>query len=605
MVVNKSKLISVAILLALAVPSVFASNNLLQIDLKKSSTDSVDVTLFTSAQYSDNVLVRKKSDNKYVILIPKVQSSGYSRAGLSGVRDLVADVDVRTVNDTTGGYTKVTMITTKPIDIRTRTVRSTPVSQEQEEYNTLIAQANIIKNNIGRQSLMQTPQKTEVTVDKAPAAPAGEIRQNVTKVENKPLMEPIKQNGHKKVEAKPQIQLTEINPEEAQKQNRKEYLQRLIEDSKDEEIIVIPHSTVEEHTPEVTEETETSEVMASEEPLTTSFETKKGLTSKLPKVLLLLLPLLALFGAVKAVRNRAVEYVEEPQNVSSDEIASNTEEVESGTDENGLSWQDKYKLYIDESAVPVARANNKGTYAFIKNIAPAYTADVDAKRAELEKMVTDVEPVHSNEVHREDEAIHETIKFKAFDTKTSLNTAKRGVKSRFKGFENNLVLHEQNNIELGASALHANPRDLKDANLKVSDVDEKRIKYEPKEYIMSSVEEYFSLIDREEAETKTAPLMSNPIAKSRDEIKFDNNLIIKSGFDIDSERGFYIVNKDGQNSLVGKIKDEMFVLKNLDSNVTNPVQVRHDSGNVYMVKADGFKSLVEVNEDKMGVLIEL
>ncbi len=99
--------------------------------------------------------------------------------------------------------------------------------------------------------------------------------------------------------------------------------------------------------------------------------------------------------------------------------------------------------------------------------------------------------------------------------------------------------------------------------------------------------------------------MSNPIAKSKDEIKFDNNLIVKAGFDIDAERGFYIVNKDGQNSLVGKIKDEMFVLKNLGSNITNPLQVRHDNGNVYMVKADGFKSLVEVNEDKMGVLIEL
>ena len=36
-----------------------------------------------------------------------------------------------------------------------------------------------------------------------------------------------------------------------------------------------------------------------------------------------------------------------------------------------------------------------------------------------------------------------------------------------------------------------------------------------------------------------------------------------------------------------------------------PVQVRHDNANVYMVKAGGFKSLVEVNEDKMGVLIEL
>ena len=47
------------------------------------------------------------------------------------------------------------------------------------------------------------------------------------------------------------------------------------------------------------------------------------------------------------------------------------------------------------------------------------------------------------------------------------------------------------------------------------------------------------------------------------------------------------------------------MLKRFDKNVTSPIQVRHDKDNVYMVKAGDFKSLVEVNEDKMGVLIEL
>ena len=600
MVVRNSKLISMALIMALAVPAALASNNLVQMDLKKSSGDAVDVTLFTSSQYNDNVMVRQKSDNKYVILIPQVQSSGFSRAGLSGVRDLISNVDVKTVNDTTGGYTKVTLITTKPIDIRTRTLKSAPITQEQEEYKTLIAQANTIKNNIGRQSLQQTPQKTEVTVNKAPAAPANDIQKNTAK----PLMEPIKQEAPKKVQNKPQIQLTEINPEEAQKQNRKEYLQRLIEDSKDEEILIIPHSSVEEHVPEVNAVAQN--VIADKSPMTSSLKNKvrKALPSKFPKAMLLLLPLLVLISVVRALTKHAMQYVEETQNLSAEEVAASSDITENSTDESGISWQDKYKLYLDESAVPIARANNQGNYVFIKNIAPAVD-EIEAKRANLEKMVTDVEPVSSNEVHKEDEVIHKTIKFKAFDNKTSLSTTRRGVKSRFKGYENKLELHEQKNIELGTSALHSNPRNLQDANLKVSDVDENRIKYEPKEYIMSSVDEYFSLIDREEAEIKKENRMSNPIAKSKDEIKFDNNLIVKAGFDIDAERGFYIVNKDGQNSLVGKIKDEMFVLKNLGSNITNPLQVRHDNGNVYMVKADGFKSLVEVNEDKMGVLIEL
>ena len=129
MVVKKSSLIGIALLLALATAPMSGTlasggNNLTQLDLKRSSNNSVNVTLFTSNGYNDNVMVRKKSDNKYVILIPKVQSSGYSASSLNGVKDLVSNVDVKTVNDTNGGYTKVTLITTKPLDIKTNTQKS-------------------------------------------------------------------------------------------------------------------------------------------------------------------------------------------------------------------------------------------------------------------------------------------------------------------------------------------------------------------------------------------------------------------------------------------------------------------------------------------------
>ena len=107
MVVKKSNIISIAIILGLSlVPATFAdnANNLVQLDLKRTSNDAVNVTLFTTNNYNDNVMVRKKSDNKYVILIPKVQSSGCSSSALTGMKDIISDVDVKTVNDTNGGY---------------------------------------------------------------------------------------------------------------------------------------------------------------------------------------------------------------------------------------------------------------------------------------------------------------------------------------------------------------------------------------------------------------------------------------------------------------------------------------------------------------------
>jgi hypothetical protein len=270
-------------------------------------------------------------------------------------------------------------------------------------------------------------------------------------------------------------------------------------------------------------------------------------------------------------------------------------------------------MYLDKSAVPVSRGENKGNYMFIKrpNIAPKRPQNEKLEKLEklenlerLEKLVaqSDFDEIQPEIVESEDNSIARTIKFKAFDRRTkSLNMTSRD-KSRFRKYEVEIPLHEQKNIELGDSMLHSNPRSFANANLKISDVDKNRIKYEPKDYIMSSVDEYFSILDKEQTKivepAKTEqPVVSasNPIARQRKENKssYLKGLIVKSGFNIDDSKGFYLVNKDGQNALVGKVNEEVFVLKRFDKN------------NVYMVKAGDFKSLVEVNNDKMGVLIEL
>lgn len=89
------------------------------------------------------------------------------------------------------------MITTKPLDIKTRTQKSGPVTEEQKEYRTLIAEANAVKNKIGKQEPPK-PQKTEVTVNKAKtpaAAPAKETpKKEIVKQETKVQETKIKEN---------------------------------------------------------------------------------------------------------------------------------------------------------------------------------------------------------------------------------------------------------------------------------------------------------------------------------------------------------------------------------------------------------------------------
>ena len=604
MVVKNIRII--ALLLALiAAPAVLSdNNNLVQLDLKRSSANSVDVTLVTSDNYGDNVLVRKKSDNKYVILIPKIQSSGYSASNLNGVRDLVSNVDVKTVNDTTGGYTKVTLITTKPLDIKTKTVKSKPITADQQEYNTLIAQANMIKNNVS--SVQDLPklreQKTEVTVNKAPKQEAVKPQTKQEVKEQTKKTEPIKKETKSEIK-KQDIKLAEIVPENLEKQTRKAHLKELINEAKQEKALEeIPQVTPEPPAPVVNEEVQ-------EMPSRPSFlaiaghKIKAGLSkaahkipSKLPKTIgILLLAVLGLKGISKYISNiKPAETVQntEPQ---TDSHINNYDYIAN----SGLSWKEKYQLYIDKSATPVARANKKGSYSFIKR--PSKAA-IDAKREELEKLVAETAEYNNENIYSEGSAISRTIKFKAFEHNTgSLDMSKRDrIKSRFKRFE--APLQEQNTVVLNDSPLSSNPRNLENANLKVSDVDKKRIKYQPKDYIMSSVNEYLNILDSESNIQEKAT--TNPIAKSKED-SYLKGTVIKSGYKIAPNKGIYLVNKDGKNSLVGKVDDKVFVLKKFNNNVTRPIQVRHDNANVYMVKAEGFKSLVEVNDDKMGVLIEL
>lgn len=634
MVVKKSNIISIAIILGLSfVPVTFAdsANNLVQLDLKRASNDAVNVTLFTTNNYNDNVMVRKKSDNKYVILIPKVQSSGFSASNLSGVRDLVSNVDVKTVNDTSGGYTKVTLITTKPLDIKTSSRKSAPVTQEQKDYQTLIAQANAVKNNVTKHDAPPKlrEQKTEITVNKAPAD------------------KKIKQAEPKKVETqKPNIKLEEVDTEKLQRQTRKEHLAELVQEVKDEKIA----QNVPDVVPEVTESAtvdanNVQDISKIHQEQKVSIISKiKNKASKMPKkVKYAMFGILGLFVLSKMLKRSANSYSPQTQAYGANSAQADTnidyDRVNNIIDNSELSWRDKYKMYLDKSAIPVSRGENKGNYTFIKtpNIQQnKKQVGQDKKRRQekverLERLVTPVNHETFNDiepeiVESEDEVISKAIKLKAFEKRAkSLKMTSRD-KSRFRKYEVEIPLHEQKNIELGDSMLHTNPRSLKGANLKITDVDKNRIKYEPKEYVMSSVDEYFSILDKEQEQVQQAqqplqplpqpkiettpmakPVASNPIARQKSESKssYLKGLIVKSGFNIDDNKGFYLVSQDGQNALVGKVKDEVFVLKKFDKNVTTPIQVRHDNANVYMVKAGEFKSLVEVNDDKMGVLIEL
>lgn len=701
--VKKSNIFGIALLLGLTLTNVnlasAGDNNLVQLDLHKSSNNAVDLTFFTTNSYQDNIVVRKKSDNKYVVLMPRVLSSGYSAPDLGSVKDLVSHVDVKSVNESGNEYTKVTLITTKPINIKTKTQKSGPITAEEKEYKTLIAEANTIKNNIGKNSTIKQEniqRKTNITVNKVQTQPTIVDNKKVQPKANVKKQE-IKTDTSTRIAQEKKNPVTEITKKIETKTNSiKDNLENKYPDQQQDLENIVPTITQTEQQAQTTQSVQNTESISKEISkektlpshmlvLNSTIEQCKqtiqevlnnmpaGVTAILMFILLPIIGLLVVARIIKAALVNSKILKESFLNHLAERPTSlNTLKYNNIVNNKDLNWQQKYQRYLDASAKPVSRGTNKGNYTFIKQPAPEEI--IEQKRQQLEQMVADMAPQDQDinpeiiEIHNEENVIHDelqkTVKLKAFDSVASLSMSHRGeIKSRFKKYEQSTKLKEGKNVELGSSALHTNKRRMKDSNLNVAEIQAlkqraKEMNIDENDYVMSSMEEYFSILDKEQTakaeyekrkatspisksiakirptldrqhdiagimqpsksqiqleKTETAKLeekqtlQSNPIEKLRNETKdsYINGLIVKSGFNIDNNKGFYIVNHEGKSALIGRVNEEVFVLKKFDKNIDKPIQVRHDNANVYMVKADNFKSLVEVNDNKMGVLIEL
>ena len=173
--INKKNIIIAAVLAGLmtSIPTAEAnsSNNLLKMDVNRSSvSNSVDVTFYTTGE-SQNTVVTRKAPNRYVVLLPNISGSSSIVPSLGGVKDLITDVQVKNVDDGIGGYTKITFGTTKPVNIRTYMKKTAPLTQAQKDYKNLIAQNNkpVATHAKAEISHTTTASKVQSTVSKSVA----------------------------------------------------------------------------------------------------------------------------------------------------------------------------------------------------------------------------------------------------------------------------------------------------------------------------------------------------------------------------------------------------------------------------------------------------
>lgn len=334
---------------------------------------------------------------------------------------------------------------------------------------------------------------------------------------------------------------------------------------------------------------------------------------------------------------------------------------------NEISWQEKYKLYNEKGNMnkpakhsaamsyvtdisglkqPKQLQNSK-----VEQISPELMEESNHKKIVNEKMkakMLELEKSYKSpsaqkeetttKVHSEDDVILKSfndIKLKSFSKPMSLKETQRPLIQKENNNTRNKSYQEGRFVKIKSAPKNISvKKDLATSdlintgdkylqnkgNIKMSKVNEN--------YLLSSLDEYLTILDTEspmlqpmpspKVQTPTSEAMSrsgvsNPIASAKTRMPQTHNmplqntggLVVKSGYNIDMEKGFYVVDVDGVSAIVGRIKENIFVLKKFNKVIDSTIQVRRDDENIYIVRLGKFKCLVNVENDKMGTLIEI
>ncbi|MCM1265523.1 MAG: hypothetical protein NC200_04915 [Candidatus Gastranaerophilales bacterium] len=154
---RKSKLTMLLMASLITTNLAFASdykNNVVDVKVNKESSSAVKVTIYTDKPYTEPVVVNKKANNKYVILMPETKSSLKSTPSVSNVSGTVSNVSVNTQAVNGGkGYTKIIITSEKAITVvpRTQTVAASTtakpvVAQQTPSQKTVQAKTTVDKN---------------------------------------------------------------------------------------------------------------------------------------------------------------------------------------------------------------------------------------------------------------------------------------------------------------------------------------------------------------------------------------------------------------------------------------------------------------------------
>lgn len=133
----KKSFIYILIIFSLISQNIFADtlfqNDIKNITFTKNSIGKPEINITLDKNETINVI--KKDDLEYVILMPETSSSLKGKPSLDKVSDVITGIDIKTqpYAKNIKGYTKITIRTTKPLSLNTKTIAYKPNTNVQKQ----------------------------------------------------------------------------------------------------------------------------------------------------------------------------------------------------------------------------------------------------------------------------------------------------------------------------------------------------------------------------------------------------------------------------------------------------------------------------------------
>lgn len=573
-------------------------NNLLKADIYKSPVGGLKVVLFTSKPYGDTIIVNKKSDFEYVILMPETSNSMTAKPSLKFVDDVVKGFEVKTqqYSNQVKGYTKIVIATTKPIEINSQvqTLKTTDYKLAENDYKELLSQGlrskvNLTKKEISKVTKPVSKPASKVVVAKTPTKtvvvkPVKEVKVPIVSKATKqvakvyPTAQKIEETRVEKprVEEKaPAVQQTTSSPQVVTEPTAEKIAEQAASQ--------VPSEAAEKKTVEVN-----------------NAFTFKNIKSIIKNNFSMLLGfLLALFILLILIARKINRNPDKQKEIFTNHLEERPEPV-TNYEENiteDMTWKEKFQTYVETSQQSQKENEVPQT--------PTASSESPAEPIESNPHLDDLFGSDSVFDEVDEETLDEEFPQEIDEAFINPEFVEERVEAEVEAFgeeEGEEAEPTEDVLEELASDTELNEMiDEEVYGSQSTSLDELFGDEELGELEETAQAEDLEVVEGFEGE------IEDELEDQESEEEAED--FVQAEFAIDDEKGFYLVDFEDTTALVGHIVEDIFVLKRFEEKIYGPIHARLNEKKLhsenYMVKVGDFRAMVEVAKEDMNLLIEL